>query len=210
MGLINTISQSVIDAWDTTFGGILGLLGGAGDLFEKLKDNTPQIINVTQGLKKGHVIAPKDTTDTFIYFVRPVKDGYNYVCGYMADEFENIIKTISEPFSYVIFVPSNLHEYGIPHIASGKEIYKEYGGNDAEKLRKIVEKDIKHTYLATDKDVEFLSLRLKIMGIGKVCTRTEIINLINLYNTTKGCCTTADDEKIIYQCLMDTAIASIQ
>lgn len=208
----------------------MGIIGSMGDFFEAISNNNPfsaaasvasagkdifdgivdindDALSFVSGFFKGCVAIPKKANKVYIYFVRPVRGGYNYVGGFLATECDKILENLKYDFSHMIFVPKNLPDYGIPHIASGKARYEEYAGNDVEKLKAAVSKDRKHTYLATEKDVNLLAKRLEILSVGKILTFQEVVGLTKLYVDLHGECT-LDETALTYQCIVDVAVSA--
>lgn len=191
------------------FDAALNLMHAKGDIIEKVDASTPKVLNVISGFFRGNVPAPVMAENVYIYFVRKVDGANNFVGGFIATECDKILTNLREDYNYVIFVPDNLPEYGISHIASGRTLYKKYCKATEDELRDIVEKDSKHTYLATDKDLELLKLRLEILGVGKVYTKLELETIINRYTECAGVCT-LDKTALSYQAVIDIAISAIK
>ena len=203
----------VKEGFEDSFEMVTKFMSDPTDIINDIDTNANNLLNSISGFFKGCVHAPAMAGNCYVYFVRGVRDGFNYVGGFLATECAKILENLQEDvhtgkmnFKYMIIVPRDLPKYGIPHVASGIALYKKYGGNDINKLRQVVIDDPKHTYLGTDKDVELLGLRLKILGAGRVFKLEEVEKMINSYIELSSV-GTLDKTALKYQCIIDLAVS---
>lgn len=76
------------------------------------------------------------------------------------------------------------------------------------KLNQLRAKNGGYTYLACDFDVDYLKLRMEILGVGKVYTKEEFCSIVNKYINASAH-QRFSAETILYQTVVDLAVAHV-
>ena len=154
-----------------------------------------------------NVEIPDNAKGCTVYFVTDMKYDNYYVGGYYLTEKNNIINHVKRSYKYVIFLPHDTRELGIKNIACGDPYYAQYKGLNREQILSVRNETPLFYYITEQKDVEYLKLRMKTIGVGKVYSYEELAPILDEYADVSAHLKLSYEDAM-YQALVDIAIST--